>query len=267
MHRWALFVIWCLCLFGNRAVQAQVVATDTLAEILKTGVLKACIWPDYFGISYHNPRSGKFQGVDIELSRALAKDLGVKLEYVETDFGKLLDDMQQGKCQIAMMGVAVLPSRALRVDFSQPYLRGDAYAVTTLNNTAIKTWSDLDQPGRVISVLKGTFLEPLMRSRLKHASLLVADQPGERERDVESGRADVFITDYPYSQRMLANTDWARVIAPDSPVQMTDYAYAVPKNNPIWLARVNAFVSQIKKDGRLKNAAAPNNLLPMIITE
>lgn len=150
MHRWALFVIWCLCLFGNSGVQAQVVATDTLAEILRTGVLKACIWPDYFGISYHNPRSGKFQGVDIELSRALAKDLGVKLEYVETDFGKLLDDMQQGKCQIAMMGVAVFPSRAFLAltDHHQPDRHAVYVSFSLSSNHEYKYLNGLYSPAR-----------------------------------------------------------------------------------------------------------------------
>ncbi len=252
----------CLSLGGTHAS-----SPDVLAEIQRTGVLKVCIWPDYFGISYHNRRTGLFQGVDSDLSQAFAKDLGVRLEYVMTDFRTFMDALETGKCQIAMMGVVVTPARAQRVGFSDPYLRGDIYAVTTSDNPSIKTWADLDQPGHVISVMRGTFMEPIMRSALKHARLIVTDQPGERERDVESARADAFITDYPYSQRMLLNTDWARRISPDQPVQLTDYAYAVPKNNPQWLARINQFVSAIKQDGRLAGAAKSNNLELMLIAE
>ena len=84
---------------------------------------------------------------------------------------------------------------------------------------------------------------------------------------MESGRADAFITDYPYSQRMLMNTDWARIISPEQPIQMTSYAYAVPKGDETWLNRVNQFVRDIKKDGRLERAAKPHNLLPMVIKD
>jgi len=166
-----------------------------------------------------------------------------------------------------MMGVGVIPSRSERVDFSAPYLRSDVYAVTSKSNAAIKTWDDIDRPGRVVSVLKGTFMDPLMKKTLKQASVQVAERPGERERDVESGRADVFMTDYPYTQRMLANTDWVRVIPPTRPVQPTDYAYAVPKGDSAWLARVNQFVAKIKQDGRLEKYATEYKLQQIVVKD
>ena len=238
-----------------------------LDDVIQRGVLKVCMWPDYFGISYHNPKTGWFQGVDIDMSQALAKDLGVKVEYVETDFSRVISDIESGQCHIAMMGVGITPARAERVSFSQPYLKSDVYAVTTKVNRSIQQWKDLDQPGRVIAVQKGTFMEPLMLSLIKKGTVFVTSKPSEREREVESGRADAFITDYPYSQRMLMNTDWARIISPEQPIQMTSYAYAVPKGDETWLNRVNQFVRDIKKDGRLERAAKPHNLLPMVIKD
>lgn len=253
-----------LSFFAISASSAKVSALDEIAEL---GVLKVCMWPDYFGISYRNPKTGWFQGVDIDLSQALAKDLNAKVEYVETDFSRVVSDVESGKCHIAMMGVGITPARVARVSFSDPYLKSDVYAVTTKVNRSIQRWTDLDQPGRVIAVQKGTFMEPLMLSLIKHGSVIVTTKPSEREREVESGRADAFITDYPYSQRMLINTDWARVIGPDQPVQVTYYAYAIPKGDEKWLARVNQFVRDIKMDGRLETAAKPHNLLPMVVKD
>lgn len=51
-----------------------------------------------------------------------------------------------------MMGVGVTPERKQRLDFSLPYLRSDIYAITTRDNTTLKSWADLDQPGRLIAV-------------------------------------------------------------------------------------------------------------------
>ncbi len=238
-----------------------------LDEVRASGVLKVCMWPQYFGISYQNPRTGTLQGIDIDLSQALANDLGARLEHVATDFSRVLDDLEARRCHIAMMGVGVTPARAARVDFSAPYLRSDLYAVATRANTAIQRWEDIDQPGRVVVVQKGTIMEPAMQRLLKQASLLVVTRPSEREREVESGRADVFITDYPYSTRMLKNTDWARVIPPSGTLQLTDYAYAVAKGEPAWLARVNRFVADIKRDGRLQRAAAPHDLTPILVRD
>lgn len=246
---------------------AASVQGQTLDAIKAERVLRVCIWPDYFGISYRNPHTGALQGIDITLSGEFAKDLEVPLQYVETDFSRVIADIENNKCHIAMMGVGVIPARSERVAFSDPYLRSDVYAITTRANKGIQSWEDIDQPGRVVAVLKGTLMEPLMRRTLKHAELRITTQPGERERDVESGRADVFITDFPYSKRMLLNTDWARLISPSAPVELTDYAYAVPQGDPGWLERVNQFVRAIKMDGRLARAAEPYGLLPILVRD
>ncbi|MDD2729087.1 ABC transporter substrate-binding protein [Malikia sp.] len=240
---------------------------QTLDEIQSRGTLKVCIWPDYFGISWRNPHTGIIQGLDIDLSQALARDLGVRLEYVDTDFSHVLDDLEGHRCQLAMMAMGITPERTGRVNFSQPYLRSDVYAITTHANRSIQGWNDIDKPGRVVVVLKGTLMEPLMQRTLQHATLRIVTRPQEREREVESGRADVFIADYPYGKRLLMNSDWARLIAPEREVQLTDYAYAVPKGDPRWLQRINQFVWQIKRDGRLVQAARAHDLLPIMVRE
>lgn len=242
-------------------------SAQALQDVARTGILKVCIWSDYFGISYRNPRNDSLQGIDIDLSRALARDLGAEVSYVETDFSRLLEDLQAKRCHIAMMGVGVTAQRQERVDFSLPYLRSDVYAVTTRANQNVRRWEDIDRPGRVVVVQKGTFMEPVMQSMLKQARLESVLRPSEREREVESGRADVFITDYPYSRRVLFTFDWAVVIAPDRPIRLTDYAYAVAKGDGAWLSRVNLFVRQIKQDGRLAEAAKRFDLLPIIVKE
>jgi len=88
----------------------------------------------------------------------------------------------------------------------------------------------------------------------------VLDTPMAREQEVSSGRADVFMTDYPYSRRMLETTDWARLVAPPSTFHMTHYAYAVAPGDDRWLSRIDQFVRDIKRDGRLMQAAAKYRL-------
>ena len=89
---------------------------------------------------------------------------------------------------------------------------------------------------------------------------MVLDTPFAREQEVQSGRADVFMTDYPYSQRFLANADWARLVVPDSAYHITPYAYALAKGDDRWHARLEKFVSDIKRDGRLQLAAQRHQL-------
>ncbi len=43
--------------------------------VTKTKQLRVCIWPEYYAISYKNPRTGELEGIDIDLAREMAKEL------------------------------------------------------------------------------------------------------------------------------------------------------------------------------------------------
>lgn len=236
-----------------------------LDRILATGTLRVCIWPLYYGVTFRNPKSGELSGIDEVLSKEFAKDLGVRLDHVDSSFTSFIDDLLAGRCDVAMFGVAMLIERTARVRFTQPYMASDIWAVTTKTHPSIRTWSDIDQPGRVVAVQAGTFMETVMRARLRHAELLSVKPPDTRERELQAGRADVFMTDYPYSRRVLDNADWARVMPPEQPIHPVGYAYAVAPGDDAWLARVDRFVADIKRDGRLRAAARAFRLEPIVI--
>ncbi len=222
------------------------------------------MWPDYYAISFRNPRTGELQGLDVELARGFAADLGVTLEFVESSFPRFIDDLRGARCDIGMFAIGATPARAKQVAFSQPYLRSGIYAVTTRTSAQIKRWEDLDTSGNVIVVQKDTFMDGYARENLKQASVVAVTRPQEREEEVQAGRADAFLTDYPYGQRMLAFHPWAHLIVPATPVQPTPYAYAVAPGDEAWLARVNAFVAAIKTDGRLESIAERYKLTPIV---
>lgn len=238
---------------------------EALERIAASVTVRVCIWPDYYGVSYRNPRSGVLQGIDIDLSRDLAAELGVAVSYVETDFSRVFADLQARRCDVAMMAIGVTPERRKLARFTRPYLRSDVYAVTSRAHPSIRRWRDIDRPGRVVVVQRGTYMEPLMARTLVHATLRVVSRPGEREREVESGRADVFIADYAYTRRLMRDADWVRIVEPDTPVQLTDYAYAVAPGESAWLDRVDRFVRDIRRDGRLERAARRHDLLPIVV--
>ena len=240
---------------------------ERLERIRTAGTLRVCIWPDYYGITFRNPKSGELSGIDEVLSREFAKDLGVRVSYVDTSFATFIDDLLADRCDVAMFGVGMLPERAARVRFTQPYLRSDIWAVTTKTHPAVRGWSDIDRPGRVVAVQAGTFMESVMRSVLRHAELVSVRPPTTRERELQAGRVDVFMTDYAYSRRVLDNADWARVMPPDRPVHPLGYAYAVAPGDDAWLARVDRFVADIKRDGRLTSAAKAFKLEPIVVLQ
>jgi cyclohexadienyl dehydratase len=256
-----LALSWSVALGAALLAAALPAAAGTVADRVKaSGTVRVCIWPDYYGITYRNPRNQQLGGVDIELSAEFARKLGVKLEYVESSFARLIDDLSTDRCDIAMHAVGITPQRQQSLRFSQPYLRSDIYGVTTRTHRAVKTWADIDKPGVNVAVQAGTFMEPVMTAALKQAAMVVIRPPQTREQELEAGRVDVFMTDYPYSRRLLDNADWARLIAPPQPFNPVPYAYAVKPGDDDWLRQVDEFVAEIKRDGRLAAAARRHGL-------
>ena len=224
---------------------------DRLSRILHAKTLRVCVWPDYYGITYRNPKTQQLMGIDVDNARALANALGVQVEFVDSSFAKLIDDVLADRCDIAMFAIGITPQRQEKLRFTQPHLASDIYAITTQSNRRIRSWADIDQPDTVVAVAKGTLHESVMKTKLKAAELRVVETPAAREQEVRSGRADVFMTDYPFSRRMLDNSDWARLVSPPSTYHITPYAWAMAPGDDRWYIQVERTLAAMKQDGRL----------------
>jgi cyclohexadienyl dehydratase len=240
-------------------------AGPVLDRVKAARSVRVCIWPDYYGVTFRNPKTQQLAGIDIDLSGEFAKDLGVKLQHVDSSFASLVDDVKGDRCDVAMFAVGLLPQRMEHLKFSRPYLQSDIYAITTKSNRAVRQWADIDQPGVVVAVQAGTFMEPVMKDALKQAKIASVKPPATRERELEAGRVDVFMTDYPYSRRLLDNADWAMLIAPPQRFHVLPYAYAVKPGDDAWLEAVDQFVQRIQKDGRLDAAARRHGLADIVV--
>ncbi|MBX3670623.1 MAG: amino acid ABC transporter substrate-binding protein [Rhodocyclaceae bacterium] len=238
-----------------------------LERIQATHLLKVCVWPEYYGISFRNPRTNTLAGIDIDMAGELAKSLDVKLEFVDSSFARLIEDVTTARCDIAMFAIGVTLARTQFLRFTHPYLQSDIYAITSRSNRRIKSWADIDQPGAVVAVAAGTLHESVMREKLTHAILRVMNTPYARELEVQSGRADVFMTDFPYSRRMLETTDWARLVSPPGVYHLTPYAYAVKPGDDAWFERVERFLAEVKSDGRLLASARRHKLERILVAE
>ena len=240
-------------------------AATRLEQVQAARELRVCIWPEYYGITYRNPKTGQLSGIDIDVAQALGLELGVRVQFIDSSFPQLASNLLGNVCDIAMHAVGITPQRAAVLAFTQPYMRSGIYAVVSAHAGTIERWDQLDQPGRVIAVQAGTFMEAAMRTALRHAQLAVIAPPMQREAEVESGRADAFMTDYPYSLRMLATTSWARVLAPAQPFHPTDYAYALAPGDPSLRQRVDDFMQVLRSDGRLRRFADKYKLSAILL--
>ncbi|PIG09766.1 amino acid ABC transporter substrate-binding protein (PAAT family) [Comamonas sp. 26] len=259
---WAAWLLLCL---ASACCNLGAQAGTVLERVQASGKLKVCIWPAYQGISWRDPRSGQLSGLDIDLARGLAADLRLTLQFVDSSFPSLVQDLLNDRCDVAMFGIAMLRQRMEKLQFSTPYLQSDIYAISTRTSRVVRQWSDIDQPGVLVGVQAGTFMEPVMQQRLRYARLVSIELPRTRERELHAGRVDVFMTDYPYGRTLIDSTDWALLLTPPEPFYPMPYAHASKPGDLQWQAVLNTFVARIQQDGRLDTAARRHGLLDIVV--
>jgi ABC-type amino acid transport substrate-binding protein len=225
-----------------------------LFDVTKNKKLRVCMYPLYYAISFRDPKTNELNGLDIELARELANELGAELQFVESSFGTFVADLQANKCEIGMFALGATLKRAQAVEFSKPYMLASVYAVAK-NGGKVKAWADLDKPGVKIAVLLGSYIENVAKGYFKAAPVVSIQPPTTREAELAAGRADAILVDYPTVLRAKQEFDWAISIDPPEKLAPTLVAYAVSPGDQIWLNYVNLFVDTIKLDGRLMTIA------------
>jgi ABC-type amino acid transport substrate-binding protein len=74
--------------------------------------------------TYVIDEKGKLCGLDVEIAKALADELGVKLKLdrSQTDFSKVVELVLNSQADLAISKLSISPNRAIRLRFSQPYV-------------------------------------------------------------------------------------------------------------------------------------------------
>jgi cyclohexadienyl dehydratase len=184
------------------AAAAAVLATVTPAQagamldaIHARGTLLVGTTGDYKPFSFRNP-DGTYQGADIVMAQRLAQHLGVKVEFVPTSWGKMMDDFTAKKFDIAVGGVTILSPRAAKGDFTPAtYVDGKRPLALCTQRDRFVSIAAINQPDVRVVVNPGGSNEDFARTNFPQAKLTVhADNPTVPD-EILARRADVFVTD------------------------------------------------------------------------
>jgi polar amino acid transport system substrate-binding protein len=130
------------------AILVVVGVTPALAEsvparIKDAGKIVIATNPNYAPITFKDPATNTLMGFDIDLGTAIAKELGVKIEWQEIAFAQMLPSLQTGRVDTVLAGMSDLPTRRDVADFVDYMTSGPQfYTITALAGT-IKTPEDL----------------------------------------------------------------------------------------------------------------------------
>lgn len=118
-------------------------ATELPDRIKKAGKIVVATMPNYAPITFKDPATNKLTGFDIDLGEALAKELGVAIEWQEIAFAQMIPSLQTGRVDLALAGMSDLPARREIVDFVDYMKSGAQFYVTSATAATVKAAEDL----------------------------------------------------------------------------------------------------------------------------
>ena len=104
---------------GAGELQQQLTGESTLEQILQRGVLK--VGMDTFVPWAMKDKNGELIGFEIDVATRLAEDMGVKVQFVPTQWDGIISALQTGKFDVVIGGMGIVPKRNIKVNFSIPY--------------------------------------------------------------------------------------------------------------------------------------------------
>ena len=223
-------------------IAGQAIAQSALDEILSDGILKVGTTGDWNPMSVRDPATNKYVGYDIDIMKELAKDLGVELELVPTDWKTLVNGVVAGKYH--MTGSAsISPPRLKAAGYSDSYISVEILPFTTADKIGqFDSWESVNKSSVKVSTTLGTTFEKLVRQWFPDATINVVEAPARGYQEVLAGRADVFITSNIEGSTLVEKFPNVRQIPVGAARAPTPIAMLLPQRDQVWINYVNSWI-------------------------
>ncbi|MFT6775220.1 MAG: cyclohexadienyl dehydratase [Paracoccaceae bacterium] len=218
------------------------VAQSALNEILDGGVLRVGTTGDWNPMSVKDPATNSYKGFDIDVMEALAGDLGVKLEFVPTDWKTLVNGIVASKYH--MTGSASISAARMKVaGFSESYIAVEILPFTTADKADRFTgWGSVNKEGVIVATTLGTTFQKYATTWFPNAEIKVVEAPARGYQEVLAGRADVFITSNIEGATLMAKFPQVKPVAVDVARAPSPIAMLLPQSDQIWINYVNNWI-------------------------
>lgn len=177
---------------------------DTWARIRRDGVVRIgyAIEAPYIFLD----ASGRLTGLEYETNQAIAARLAIpRTEWVQTEFGSLISELEEGRFDVIAAGMFITPERAQRVNFSEPTFHvRQALLVQVGNPYRLHSYADVQHNPQVkVAVLRGAIEEQILRQMGASETQIISVPDALTGRvAVESGIADCLALSWPTIQLM-----------------------------------------------------------------
>ena len=172
-------------------------AQSALARVRASGQLR--IGTDATYPPFASAEGGEFTGFDIDLGRALARELGVEAVFINASFDGIFPALQNGSFDVVLSAVTITPERRAVLLFSDPYIDAGQLLAIRRDQQGINGPADL--PGKRVGVQINTTAQFDLEKRTgvilsKYNTIDLALL------DLQNGRIDAVVSDAPVLRYM-----------------------------------------------------------------
>ena len=245
-HARALMV---LCLAAGTLLGSTASAADLLATVKQRGTLRIAMEGTYPPFNFKDQKTGQLSGYDADVARLLAAKLGLKAEFVATEWSAILAGLGAGKYDVIVSQVGMTPKRLEAFDFSTPYTYSSPQLIVRKNEAA--SYASLDAlKGKKLGVGQGSIFEQQAKAM---PGITIKSYPAAPEnlQDLASGRVDAALNDSLMVAYLLKNSQLPiKAGARVGKVEQMGIPFA--KGNPQFKAAIDKALADAAADGSLK---------------
>lgn len=236
-------------------IQQQLVQESTVEQIQRKGVLR--VGMDTFVPWAMRDKTGQLIGFEIDVATRLAADMGVKVEFVPTKWSGIIPALLTGKFDVIIGGMGIIPSRNLKVNFTDPYdYSGMSLVANQKLAAGFETLADFNRPEVVLAVKLGSTSVMAARKYMPQATLRQFDGEAQIYQEVLNGKAHAAVANAP-------TPAFQAIEHPDTlflPIKETftkePIGFAVRKGDPDTLNYFNNWIRYVTAEGWLAERKA-----------
>lgn len=230
------------------AVALPASAADLLDKVKARGTLKVALEGTYPPFNYRE-KDGQIAGYDVDVARLLAARLGVKVEFVSSEWASILAGLSAGKYDVIISQVGINPKREQAFDFSTPYIYSMPQLIVRKDEKAVYRTLD-DLKGKKVGVGQGSVYEQQAKAVPGVEVRSYAAAPDTMS-DLAFGRVDAALNDSLMSAYLLKNSKLPiKAGAQVGAVERMGIPFQ--KGNPQFKQALNQALAAAAADGSLK---------------
>jgi polar amino acid transport system substrate-binding protein len=241
-----------LCLMFLFALTGVAAADDSWTAVQSRGEMIVGFAAHYPPFESKNEKTGEFEGFDVDMARAMAEFLGVKVRFVDAEWQGLLGGLNKGDFDMLITCMSMSETRGQNVNFSDVYYKLADVIVVGKDSQGIASGADLK--GRTVGVQLGSGSEQVVDAMTGFKEIKRYNYNPEAFLDLKNARIDALVVGYAYAVNQIKADPSYKIVG--APLAEAEIVVVMRKGADALTTKVNEALAAIRKSGAYDKAYA-----------